>query len=716
MGKSVLHVMQVSTQFTDNGTQFNADMSYIVAQNPDVVGLSELGQTGRKAAFQAFANSHGYKPSDFAGDAQIMVREGSGISFKGWDSEFVHDSHGRTMAKRIVMAHVDVFGVDVWAHVAHWVPEAQNGGQAAEDHRATSREMANQVVKHARGRTLSVFMGDINADPDRAHYPRALFRSADMVTVWDEKKVQPITFSQSTIDIVGRHTGREDVRISNWKVHPPQNSDHKFVSVWYEVGVAGPGGGSVSGGGSGGSGSGGGGSVKGPKPPPVPAVETDPDPRVRMGRLFVHGGKLKDSIADRVTQASLSWATDSVTQLSMQILDPGLALYREGVFAKGVALLYREPGMRDVNLRVASVTVDPGPAGTGGMQIAARSEGVWKLKRRRGPLVMKKASPSQFVAAECKAVGLKAVVQPSPARGAVARDVKKAGDGSARGALAPSSWTTFQRLAGELGYIVFEFADTVYFGTPTWLIGRDKTPLQVAVPLPGAPPAWAARQIPTIVSSEDSEVAVDISGVVIEKARFKEVRPGGAMQLRGVPPYNDMYLIGSVDLPLIGTDGVTLSASTPKDPEPQPPVKRRKGEYDDTGSSDGGGSSTSADRFVEIAISASNARYVFGAEASSGDPTPAALDCSELIEWALGRMGIKFVDGSGAQYAATVHIGVQMALGTKGALLWKEGHIGISMGDGRSVEARNPSDGVGIFRARDIAWAGGGLIRGLSYR
>ena len=54
-------------------------------------------------------------------------------------------------------------------------------------------------------------------------------------------------------------------------------------------------------------------------------------------------------------------------------------------------------------------------------------------------------------------------------------------------------------------------------------------------------------------------------------------------------------------------------------------------------------------------------------------------------------------------------------MNTRGALLYKPGHIGISLGDGRSVEARNPTDGVGIFRAADIAWTQGGLVPGLRY-
>lgn len=465
-----------------------------------------------------------------------------------------------------------------------------------------------------------------------------------------------------------------------------------------------------------------------PKPPPARQIEDDPDPRIRLGRLYLHGGKLHENIADAVTDATLSWSTSEVTQLALTLADPGFDLYRSGYFEQGQALLYREkkddylPGF-DLSLRIASITLDGGSAGTGGMTVAARAESVWKLKRRRGAKVMRKASPTEFVEAECKAAGVKCVAQPSAQRAHVSRDVAGKGAEEATGSNRPSSWTTFQRLAQELGYLCFEYADTVYFGKPTWLVNRDDTPTQIALPLDGAPEVWMAREMPSITMSEDSDVPVDVSGIQIEKSRLRECRPGRAVQIRGLPPLSYRPLLcTSMSVPLLGNGPIELAAATAVNPDPQPPPKpAKRGKFDDSAPGDGssatqaGTSGKSAATFVSIAVSASNARYVFGAEASSSDPTPSALDCSELVQWALGRMGIPFVDGSSAQYAACHKITVERALQTRGALLHKDGHIGISMGDGRSVEARNPSDGVGIFRAYDIIWTGGGLVPALKY-
>jgi len=93
-------------------------------------------------------------------------------------------------------------------------------------------------------------------------------------------------------------------------------------------------------------------------------------------------------------------------------------------------------------------------------------------------------------------------------------------------------------------------------------------------------------------------------------------------------------------------------------------------------------------------------RYVFGAEVDLDDPDPDVWDCSELVQWAAHQAGVYMPDGSTAQifWCAShgLSIGVEAAARTRGALVAHLGHIAISLGDGRVVEAANPSSGVTI--------------------
>jgi len=132
----------------------------------------------------------------------------------------------------------------------------------------------------------------------------------------------------------------------------------------------------------------------------------------------------------------------------------------------------------------------------------------------------------------------------------------------------------------------------------------------------------------------------------------------------------------------------------------------------------GGRGTGTTQEFLWNALGQRGKPYVFGAEASPSDNDPRAFDCSELIEWAARRAGVSFPDGSANQIAATTPMSVEEALRTPGALLFRAGdpnHIAISLGDGRTMEARGRRYGTDIFDdAASRGWTRAGTIPGLS--
>lgn len=104
-------------------------------------------------------------------------------------------------------------------------------------------------------------------------------------------------------------------------------------------------------------------------------------------------------------------------------------------------------------------------------------------------------------------------------------------------------------------------------------------------------------------------------------------------------------------------------------------------------------------------------RYVFGAKAVPiGEPSPAALDCSGLVEWAVCQAtGEHWVAGARYQAAASHITGVDYAIRTKGALLFQTHngfasgvhHVAVSLGNGWTAEARsaNANPECGSFPA-----------------
>lgn len=129
----------------------------------------------------------------------------------------------------------------------------------------------------------------------------------------------------------------------------------------------------------------------------------------------------------------------------------------------------------------------------------------------------------------------------------------------------------------------------------------------------------------------------------------------------------------------------------------------------------GGSDQPTADRFVELLLAQVGDRYVFGAEVDLDDADPDTFDCSELIQWATHQLGVTFPDGSWAQIAAAEEISVDAAKSLRGALLWRPGHVAISLGTGNeTVEARGSKYGVVEYQIND-RFEKGGRIPGIVY-
>jgi cell wall-associated NlpC family hydrolase len=126
-----------------------------------------------------------------------------------------------------------------------------------------------------------------------------------------------------------------------------------------------------------------------------------------------------------------------------------------------------------------------------------------------------------------------------------------------------------------------------------------------------------------------------------------------------------------------------------------------------------------SEAFVQRALAQRGDRYIFGAEAKPNDPNPKAFDCSELVQWAAHQVGVSIPDGTMNQLPHIQRAGktlpVSRAIRTRGALLFRPGHVAISLGNGKTIEAKGSQYGVGVFSAEGRRWTVGGLIPGMRY-
>ncbi|QRN99142.1 peptidoglycan-binding protein [Archangium violaceum] len=126
----------------------------------------------------------------------------------------------------------------------------------------------------------------------------------------------------------------------------------------------------------------------------------------------------------------------------------------------------------------------------------------------------------------------------------------------------------------------------------------------------------------------------------------------------------------------------------------------------------------SVEAMVQAALAQKGKDYVYGVEVKASDTQAKAFDCSELVEWAVSRAGGFMPDGSQAQreYCRKhkTTLPVEEAIKTRGALLFTDTHVAISLGDGTTIEAANSKKGVCILKATGRGWKEAGLVPGLS--
>lgn len=424
-----------------------------------------------------------------------------------------------------------------------------------------------------------------------------------------------------------------------------------------------------------------------------------------IGQLVVQGTRLTRDVAERVVGGSVSLSTTEVTQLDLSLVDNGFDTLRSGLFSAGTPT---SRGSRcdfgGLPLEVRAIEVSP-RGEDHALRITARSLGASAARRAKGNHVLRDLSPTEYVKRGAKLFGLKFVGQPSAKRHNIGRQKGE------------SEYDVWQRLATELGYDCFEAAGVVYFGKPTWLIDQGE---ELVVAWKGRRTGEQIDQLPTCRRTGDDAKRLATVTANLRGALGRRALPGLRLSLDGVPTFDGRYMIDSVNLDLTDGSPVVVGASTAINPKPQPPGKKVRATGGDTSSSADGTTSTgatgakSASAFVGVALAQLGDTYVYGAHPDPGVPDPSAFDCSGLVAYAAGRVGVPYPGTSSSQYDASIKISVEEAISTRGALLHAEGHIAISLGNGKTVEAANPGVGVVSYNAAG-RFSGGGKIPGMRY-
>jgi len=128
-----------------------------------------------------------------------------------------------------------------------------------------------------------------------------------------------------------------------------------------------------------------------------------------------------------------------------------------------------------------------------------------------------------------------------------------------------------------------------------------------------------------------------------------------------------------------------------------------------------------AEDFVQKCLKEVGDEYEYAAHVDPGtDPSRTKeWDCAELVEVKLQELGIDAPDGSTRQLQWVIEQGTSIPLAegirTRGALLLRAGHVAVSLGDGKTIEAKGEEYGVNVFSASHRGFTHAGRVPGLTY-
>lgn len=409
------------------------------------------------------------------------------------------------------------------------------------------------------------------------------------------------------------------------------------------------------------------------------------------------GSGLTRDLRQALVSASFNSSVSQISQVDMQFTDKDWKILGSNLITMGMSV--------DIGgLQMEVSVLETGDTnGVESFSVKCRPRFVRALKRRVGTRVMKNVSPSQFVAEECKAVGIKYRVQSSARRNQVARDLPKEGTQEVENP--PSSWTTFTRLARELGYLAFDSGNQFFFGKPTYFHSEGFYANTYANYVRGKSGPGHVYTVPQLTRSFDSPG--ESLSTTMHTDSVMGILPGMRLFLKGVPTFDGEYLITSVDLDLLAARPlVNVEAGTA---------------LNDAPSGDGAdkhkGTLSSAD-FVYWVLKQIGNTYRAGVQTELGADDPSVFDGSELVQWGAAQVGAFMPDMPNDQMAYMRNrgtaIGVQAAVRTRGAILWRDNYVGISLGDGRVVEEVHGRVNI-TGRNAVNRFSDGGRIPGIQY-
>jgi hypothetical protein len=259
------------------------------------------------------------------------------------------------------------------------------------------------------------------------------------------------------------------------------------------------------------------------------------------------------TVEQLTSKIEMSWTMDQVSQMTVEISDPTLALFRANYFQ-----VRRDVTYQGQAFEIASVEISQGDGAGALATLECRRKGVQQMKRDKNPNAVAGMTATDYARLAATKYGLKFVGENS----AVQRNIAKVSGPSND----ESVWDVLQRLAGEAQFNVFESDGTLYFASQEWLLGKWAN-LTFPFPLDLASP-FQVLAIPTCRRSDDDEMEATVEFILRRSPTTMDLRPGMTIRLSGMGEFDQQYLISEVVFTSEEPDPVGISCRTPVKKKP----------------------------------------------------------------------------------------------------------------------------------------------------
>lgn len=262
------------------------------------------------------------------------------------------------------------------------------------------------------------------------------------------------------------------------------------------------------------------------------------------------------AILDNLTEGSISWAMDGVSELSFSVHDANMTMFLNNYFQAR-----RDISFQGAIFEIAATEISQGEGSGALASIDARLRSIQSMKRAKDqePKGIQGVTATDYAALAAAKFGLGFVGEPTTTR----RSVHKATGADSD----ESIWTVIQRLASEAQFVAFEADGRLYFASQEWLLGKWGN-YTFTYPSPEASP-FQLLEIPNCRRSDDAPVDVEGTLLLARSATTMELRPGMTFTLAGMGEFDRDYLIAEVTYTYNEPDPVGISFRTPVRRQPK---------------------------------------------------------------------------------------------------------------------------------------------------